>query len=439
MAKTKQTLPQIHPHAAGIDIGSESIFTSVRQGQVRQFDTFTASLEQARDYLLEEGITTVAMEATGVYWVALYELLEAAGIEVLVVNGAHVKNVPGRKSDVLDCQWIQQLHSHGLLRGSFIPDEAMRRLRTYVRLRDDHIEMAASHIQHMQKALDLMNIKLHKVISQIHGVSGIRVMEAILAGERDPESLADLCDVRILNKKRDRVAASLKGSYKEEHLFALGQALTAWRFYQEQIRACDKQIERHLEEITAEIEPPATLSKPKPIRHNKPAVKDLHLKMVKLTGGRDVSQLCGFTDLTLMKVIAEVGTEMSAWKTEKHFTAWLGLAPGSHQSGKSRKRRRKRVHSRAGQIFRESAQSVGQSKHLALGGFYRRIKARRGAPIAVVATARKLAILFYKMMKYGIEYVETGLEQYKKQQEEQRMKYLKKQAFKLGFELVAVP
>lgn len=439
MAKTKQTLPQIHAHAAGIDIGSESIFISVGPGQVRSFDTFTTSLEQARDYLLAEAITTVAMEATGVYWVALYELLEASGIEVVVVNGAHVKNVPGRKSDVLDCQWIQQLHSHGLLRASFIPDESMRRLRTYVRLRDDHIEMGASHIQHMQKALDLMNIKLHRVISQIHGVSGIRVIEALLAGERDPEALADLCDVRIVKYKRDPVVASLKGSYKEEHLFALKQALTAWRFYQEQIRACDKEIERHLEEITKGLEPPATPSKPKPIRHNKPVVKELHLKMVKLTGGHDVSQLCGFTDLTLMKVIAEVGTDMSKWPTEKHFTSWLGLAPGSHQSGKRRKRRRRRVQSRAGQIFRESAQSLAKSKHLALGGFYRRVKAQRGAPIAIVATARKLAVLFYKMMRYGVDYVETGLEQYKKQQEEQRMKYLKKQAFKLGFELVAVP
>ena len=436
MAKT--TLRQIHAHAAGIDVGSESIFISVGPDQVRQFDTFTASLEQARDYLIEQGITSVAMEATGVYWVALYELLEASGLEVIVVNGAHVKNVPGRKSDVLDCQWLQQLHRHGLLRGSFIPDEAMRRLRTYVRLRDDHIEMGASHIQHMQKALDLMNIKLHEVISQIHGVSGLRVIEAILSGERDPERLAELCEAQILKKKRARVIASLVGTYKEEHLFALAQALTAWRFYQDQICACDREIERHLEELTRDIDPPATLNKPKAIRHHKPQVKDLHLKMMKLTAGRDAAQLCGFTDLTLMKIIAEVGTDMSAWPTEKHFTSWLGLAPGSHQSGKRRRRRRLRHQSRVGQIFRQSAQSIARSKHLALGGFYRRVKAKRGAPIAIVATARKLAILFYNLMRYGKEYVETGLLRYEEQQREQRMKYLKKQAFKLGFDLVAV-
>jgi transposase len=436
---TKTKLPILNTHAAGIDVGSESIFVSIAAGEVRQFDMFTSSLKQARDYLLEAGIKTVAMEATGVYWVAFYELLEASGLEVLVVNGAHVKNVPGRKSDVLDCQWIQQLHSHGLLRGSFIPDEAMRRLRTYVRLRDDHIEMGASHVQHMQKALDLMNIKLHEVISQIHGVSGLRVIEAILSGKRDPERLADLCETQILNKKRARVVASLVGNYKEEHLFALKQALTAWRFYQEQILACDHEIERYLEELTQHMDRPAELNKPKAIRHHKPQVKDLHLKMMKLTSGCDVAQLCGFTDLTLMKVIAEVGTDMSQWPTEKHFTSWLGLAPGSHQSGKRRKRRRQRHRSRAGQIFRESAQSIARSKHLALGGFYRRVKAKRGAPVAIVATARKLAILFYKMMRYGRAYVETGLKQYEKQQQEQRMKYLKKQAFKLGFELVAAP
>lgn len=436
MAKTK--LRQIHPHAAGIDVGSELMFISVGPDQVRQFDTFTASLERACEYLIEHGIKTVAMEATGVYWVAFYELLEARGLQVLVVNGAHVKNVPGRKSDVLDCQWLQQLHSHGLLRGSFIPDEAMRRLRTYVRLRDDHIEMGASHVLHMQKALDLMNIKLHEVISQIHGVSGLRVIEAILSGERDPERLADLCEAQILKKKRERVIASLIGTYREEHLFALAQALTAWRFYQDQIRACDREIERHLEELTRTIDPPAVLNEPKPIRHHKPEVHELHLKMMKLTGGRDAARLCGFTDLTLMKIISEVGTDVSVWPTDKHFTSWLGMAPGSHQSGKRRKRRRQRHQSRAGQIFRESAQSIARSKHLALGGFYRRVKARRGAPIAIVATARKLAIMFYNLMRYGKEYVEIGLLRYEEQQREQRMRYLKKQAFKLGFDLVAV-
>ena len=426
----------IHTNAAGIDIGADMIFVAVEDQAVVSFETFTDALHQARDYLLAHHIKTVAMEAMGIYWLPLYEILEAALIEVFLVNGAHVKNVPGRKSDVLDCQWLQQLHSCGLLRKSFIPEAQIRQLRTYLRLRDDHIELGAMHIQHMHKALELMNIELHRVISQIQGKSGLRIVEAILEGERDAEVLVGLCDGQILKHKRAEVIRSLAGNYQAEHLFALEQALAAWRFYQGQIQQCDRKIEVLLEEMTAALEEPDEIQPPKPIRHNKPAIADLHTKLMKITGGRDASQLPGLTDLTLLKLIAEVGPDMSRWPSAKHFVSWLGLAPGVHQSGKRRRRRRSRRQSRAGQIFRESAQSLGGSKHLALGGFYRRLRAKRGPAIAIVATARKLATLFYNVLRYGMAYVEEGLHRYEQRYKQQMIRSVERRAKALGLQVV---
>jgi len=426
----------IHPSAAGIDIGADHIFIAVEDQAVVCFETFTDALLEARDYLVAHHIDTVAMEATGIYWLPLYEILEAAGIEVFLVNGAHVKNVPGRKSDVLDCQWLQQLHSCGLLRKSFIPEAQIRQLRTYLRLRDDHIELGAMHIQHMHKAMELMNIKLHRVISQIQGKSGLRIVEAILKGERDAQVLAALCDGQILKHKRAEVIRSLAGTYQAEHLFALEQALAAWRFYQKQIQQCDQKIEVLLDEMTAALEEPDEIEPPKPIRHNKPDIADLHTKLMKITGGRDASQLPGLTDLTLMKLISEVGTDMSRWPSAKHFVSWLGLSPGVHQSGKRRRRRRSRRKSRAGQIFRESAQSVGGSKYLALGGFYRRLRAKRGPAIAIVATARKLAIMFYNVLRYGMAYVEEGLHRYEQRYKQQMIRSVQRRAKALGLQVV---
>jgi transposase len=426
----------IHSNAAGIDIGADAIFIAVEDQAVVSFETFTDALHEARDYLLAHHIETVAMEATGIYWLPLYEILEAAGIEVFLVNGAHVKNVPGRKSDVLDCQWLAQLHSCGLLRGSFIPEATIRQLRSYLRLRDDHIELGVMHIQHMHKALELMNIKLHRVISQIQGKSGLRIVEAILEGERDAEVLAACCDGQILKHKRAEVIRSLAGTYQAEHLFALEQALAAWRFYQGQIQQCDQKIEALLGEMTAALEMPEAIQPPKPIRHNKPDIADLHTKLMKLTGGRDAAQLPGLTDMTLLKLLSEVGTEMSRWPTAKHFVSWLGLAPGVHQSGKRRRRRRSRRKSRAGQIFRESAQSLGGSKHLALGGFYRRLRAKRGPAVAIVATARKLAIMFYNVLRYGMAYVEEGLHRYEQRYQQQMIRSLQRRAKALGLEVV---
>jgi transposase len=238
-----KTLPVLNERAAGIDVGSESLHVSIAGDAPRVFGTMTCDLEQLREYFLQQGVKSAALEATGVYWLCTYEVLEAAGIEVLVVNGRHVKNVPGRKSDMADCQWLATLHAHGLLRSGFVPDGSIRRLQDYMRLRQDKIAMAASHVQHMQKALERMNIKLHDVISSLTGKSGQAVIKAILAGERDPQRLLELCDVQIRQKKADAVRESLRGTWKEEHLFALRQAVAGWEFYQTQLRECDQAIE----------------------------------------------------------------------------------------------------------------------------------------------------------------------------------------------------
>lgn len=430
-------LKKIKAKAAGIDIGSEKIFISIEdKKEVRSFETFTDTLKEAGNYLKENGVKTVAMESTGVYWIPVYEILEEYGIEVNLVNARHVKNVPGRKTDVLDCQWIEQLHKYGLLKASFIPEEKIRALRSYVRQREDYIEMGASHIQHIQKALDLMNIKLHNVISQIVGVSGLRIIRAIISGERDVNKLVMMCDVQILKKKEEEVKRSLMGNYKAEHIFLLKQSLECWEFYQNKIEECDIEIAEMLKEISEDKEDKDYGKSKKLIRHHKPNINDLHQLMMKVTDGKDATVLPGITDLTLMRLVSEVGTDMSKWPTEKHFTSWIGVAPNSHRSGKGFKKKRGKKKTKVGQIFRECAQSIAKSKYLALGGFYRRIKSRSGAKIAIVATARKLAELFYKFMRYGKTFIEEGLIAYEKKYRERILKNLKKKASMMGFVVI---
>ncbi|MFZ1683730.1 MAG: IS110 family transposase [Candidatus Zixiibacteriota bacterium] len=429
-------LPVLHPHAAGIDIGSESIFVSVDGVRVERFTTFTDSLRAAIAHLQLHGCITVAMEATGVYWVALHELLEEAGIIVCLVNGAHARNLPGRKSDVQDCQWLQQLHAYGLLRPSFIPPETIRRLRTYTRLRDDHIKQAAMHILHMQKSLDLMNLKIHLVLSKLSGESGMRMVRAILDGERDPERLLSLCATRIQRTKEREMRAALHGIYRDDHLFALRQAVECWDFYQRQLVACEAEIEQLLGEITRDMPPPPTNSNAKPTRHHQPQIEDLHGKLMRLTNGDNPAMITGMSDATVMKVIAETGSDLqNHWTTSKHFVSWLGLSPTHQQSGKMRRVKTLRNRNRAGQLFREAAQSLAGSKYSALGGFYRRIKAKRGPKVAMKAVARKLAVLYYNVMVHGCQYVETGLERYQEQYEQSLQERLSKQARKLGFVL----
>ena len=431
-------LPTLNAHAGGIDAGSTQFFVAVPDGAVTCFESHTADLERLRDHLHAHGVTTVAMEATGVYWLCLFEILEGAGIEVCLVNGAHVKNLPGRKSDVQDCQWLQELHAHGLLRKSFVPPENIRALRSYTRLRDDHIRTAAMQVQLMHKALDQLNVKLHTVISQIHGVSGLAVVRAILAGERSPAKLAGLCDAQILKKKRAEVERSLHGRWKKEHLFALKQALAGWEFCEAQVRECDTAIAGQLAELTANLTLPEDPPPPaaKQGRHHVPQVPKLHAHLLALSGGKDAASLPGFTDTNWLKLIAEVGTDLSRWPNEKAFCSWLALSPGKNQSGRKARRARARPKTSAGQIFRLAAQSVGKSSYLALGGFYRRLKARTNAAVATVATARKLAVLFYHAMQHGLAYVERGLEAYEQAYRERQRRYLQKRAAELGLSLV---
>lgn len=431
-------IPTLNANAAGIDAGSTQFYVAVPDGTVSVFDSFTADLHRLRDHLKAHAATTVAMEATGVYWLALFEVLETAGIEVCIVNGAHVKNVPGRKSDVQDCQWLQRLHAHGLLHKSFVPPTAIRALRSYTRLRDDHIRTGAMYVHLMQKALDQLNVKLHTVISQIQGTSGLAVVRAILAGERHAPALAALCDERILKTKRAVVERSLHGLWKAEHLFALQQALAGWEFCQAQIAQCDQAITTQLAALTRELPKPPAPTTPtnKSGRHHVPAVPALHHSLLTLSGGCDAVALPGFTPANWLKLLSETGTDLTRWRNEKAFVSWLGLAPGKNQSGKTSRRARRRPKTAAGQVFRLAAQSIARSKYLALGGFYRRLKARTCAAVANLATARKLAVLFYYAMQHGMDYVERGLAAEETAYHERQERFLKKRATELGFTLV---
>ncbi|MEW6157605.1 MAG: IS110 family transposase [Verrucomicrobiota bacterium] len=428
------TLPVLDPLAAFVDVGSEQMHVSIAGGLPEIFGTFTTELHRLRDWLKERGVKSVAMEATGVYWLPLYGVLEAAGFKVSMVNGKQTRNLPGRKTDMKDCQWGATLHAHGLLQAGFVPPAQIRRLQDYLRLRADHLTSAAASVQHQQKALERMNVKLHDVISSLVGDSGIRVIEAILSGERDPDRLLALCDVRIQKKKADRVRESLRGTWAEEHLFALRQAVENWQHFQRQIAACDRQMEALLRQISGPDEPGQPEVKTKALKRggvNAPQIEDLHRMLSKLCGGKDLTVLPAHTDYSLLQLLGEVGTDLSQWPSEKHFSAWLGLAPGSRQSGKRRGSvRRKR--NRAGRLFCMMARSLAQSKNIALGGFYRRMAGRRGGLLANVALAHKLAVLFWRVMVKGLDYAEAGLKAYEEQVLETKRRALCRLAKQLG-------
>jgi transposase len=411
---TTPSLTVLDATAAAIDVGSEQMHVSVAGGPAKVFGTTTGQLHELRDWLQSQGVRTVAMEATGIYWLCAYEVLEQAGLEVVVVNGKYVKNLPGRKTDMKDCQWQATLHAHGLLKPGFVPPDHIRRLQDYLRLRADHIIMAGSHEQHMQKALERMNLKIHDVISDLTGVSGLKMIEAILAGERRAGELLRLCDPQIQKKKAERLRAALEGTWKREHLFALRQAYELWQFYPKKIAECDEQIGAVLKELAGPEDPQAPAPPPATKRGglNTPQIQGLHGLLYRLCGGKDPTTLPGVADHVLLQLLGEVGTDLGKhWKTEKHFTAWLGLAPGSKQSGKRRGSQR-RSRNRAGRLVCVVARSVGRSVDKALGGFYRRLEGRRGGLVANKALARKLAELFWRLMVHGRAYVEQGLKKY---------------------------
>lgn len=432
-----KTLAVLDPRAAFVDVGSEHMHVSVGGAEPTVFGTVTSQLHALRDWLRSQGVKCVAMEATGVYWLPLYGVLEAGGFEVRMVNGRQTRNVPGRKTDMKDSQWGATLHMHGLLKAGFVPPADIRRLQDYMRLRADHIASAASHVQHMQKALERMNIKLHDVIASLAGVSGLAVVRAIIAGERSPEALLALCDQQIRRAKAEQVKEALRGTWEAEHVFALRQALQSWDHYQAQIAECDRQIQAVLP--PHDPDRPA-LPRPKTSRRggvNSPDIPLLREILSQMCGGRDLTQLPAHTSYGVLQLVGEVGTDLSKWPSEKHFTAWTGLAPGNHDSGK-RKGHAKRGRNRAGRIFCMMAQSLVRSKDIALGGFYRRMAARRGGLIATMALARKLAAWYWRVMVKGDDYVEKGLANYDAQVLQTKQRALKRLARELGQQLVPI-
>jgi transposase len=431
----------IRTDVAGIDIGSLNVYSNTDDsGEVKVYSTFTSSLKALVSDYKGLGIKSVVMEATGVYWFPLYDLLQAEGIEVCIVNGAHYRNVPGRKSDIKDCQWLRELHAHGLTRPSFIPDEQIRALRVYTRSRDSHIEDASRYTQQIQKALVCMNIRLHDVISDIVGVSGCKVLDAILDGERDPQKLLALCH-QSMQKKASAILESLNGHYKAEHLFALKQAYEGYTFCTNQRLACDKEIEKLLIEATKDLKPPTdcpTFEQKDKSRHNKPDIKELPKLLLTLTGGKDAAEITGLSHKSFLAIIGEIGTNMDAWPTAAHFTSWINLAPKTAQSGKIKKKKRCKS-TRVAQIFKACAMALGRSTDSsAFGAFLRRIRAKSGSNVAIKATARKIAIAYYNLMRFGTDFVEQGLQKYEEQQKQRKEQYVMKMAQSFGYQLVII-
>ncbi|SNR65752.1 Transposase IS116/IS110/IS902 family protein [Lutibacter agarilyticus] len=430
-------MKKIRLNSAGIDIGAKKLFVSIENQPVKSFETFTEDLEMLATYLISHGIKTVAMEATGVYWVILYDILMSHSIDVWLVDGRSTKQVPGRKTDVKDCQWIQQLHSYGLLNKCFIPDNLVQELRTYQRLREDHIRSSAMHIQHMQKALILMNIRLKEVISQIHGASGIRIIRAILSGERSAEKLASLCDSRILKTKKEWVMKSLKGHYNESCLFSLEQAVNCYDFYQQQITNCDIKLEQVLKKMHKdEFGQPKNNKARKPIRHHKPNIDNMGAHLMIIFKEIDATVLPGITDYNWMQLLAEIGADLKKWKSEKHFTSWLGLAPKQHNSGKRNRNYKSKGTPKAGLIFKQAAVGLLNSKHIALGAFGRKIRSKKGGLVAIKAVARKLAELYWKLFVKGLEYVENGIHKYQERMLLNKQRSVKRMARELGLEVI---
>jgi transposase len=404
---------------------------------VRTFGSFTADVHRMGRWLVACGVDTVVMQATGVYWVGLFQILEMYGLVVLVVNARYAKTLPGRKTDVQECQWLQKLHTFGLLNNSFLPSEEIRVLRTYLRQRENLVASAGTCIQHIQKALTEMNLQLANVISDLSGVTGMAILRAIVAGERNPQRLAELKNDRI-QASRQEIARSLEGNWREELLFVVEQGLQMRDSYEEKIVACDRRIEAHLKSMQAKVDVVAQpIPEPRRVkwpRKHRPTY-DLRGELYRVTGV-DLTQIDGLDVGTIQTVISEVGVDMTAWKTEHHFSSWLGLSPDNRISGgKVLKRGTRKVVNRATTALRLAAWSLLRSES-ALGANFRRLRARLGAPKAITAMAHKLARLIYRMLKYGKAYVDQGMAYYEAKYRQQQLKWLKKQAAALNLQLV---
>jgi transposase len=448
-------MPVIHPHAAGIDVGATEHYVCVpadsvaaAQPAVRCFGAFTQDLDQLVEWLQRCGVQTAALESTGVYWIALYEKLEAAGIKPLLVNARHLRQVPGRKSDVKDCQWLQQLHSYGLLNGSFRPTEDICHLRTLMRHRSNLIAQKGQQVQHMQRAFQLMNILVHHVVSDLDGDTGLRIVDAIIAGQRDPQVLVTLRDYRIKRSTEAQMLAALQGQWRPEHLLVLKQAREAHQFFEGQIRQCDGAIEAHLKSLpSAPAMPPPTSeapvaqppSDPKKKRKrraggNEPA-QDLMPELTRICGV-DLSAVGGLNMLGILMLLSELGLDMSRWRSEKAFSSWLGLAPGNKISGgRLLSSHTPHVVSRVAGLLRTLAVNLGRSDTW-LGSFHRRMRARLGPAAAATATAHKLACIIYHLLKTRKPYLDLNRLVYEEKIRRHRLSKLRRQAEELGFQIV---
>ena len=432
---TPATLAVQNPHAAGIDVHSDKHTVCVGPGVVREFGAYTADLHAIVAYLRAHAITTVALESTSVYWIPLYELLEAEGFDVALLEPGQLKHCGARpKTDVLDAQWIQRLHTYGLLRGSFRPPEAVLPLRAYWRQRQALIRLAAMHVQHMQKALEQMNVKLTEVLSDITGVTGLAIIAAILAGQRDPQQLARLRHPQCV-KAAAEIADALEGTWRAEHLFELQQAYELFQCYQQKVSECDQRIAAALPALPDRAAGKAHTPRPRQRGRKK---NDLRFEA---TGplfhalGVDLTRIPGIDVATALVVLAEIGVDVSKFPTEKHFASWLGLCPRDGRSNQTTKKAAPRKgKNRLGQALRMAAQAVGRTQTV-LGAFYRRIKSRIGGQGAVTATAHKLAVLIYRMLKHGTADVAQALAEYEAQLQARLTQRLRKQAQALGFEL----
>ena len=448
MVKSKRRCPEqdftpTHPHAAAIDIGSRMHVAAVPPDRdpesVRAFGTCTGDLRRLADWFERCGVRTIAMESTGVYWIPAYEMLEQRGFEVVLVNARDAKHVPGRKTDVSDAQWLRRLHEYGLLRASFRPKGELAALRAYLRQRERLLDYSASHIQHMQKALMQMNVQLHHVVTDITGETGMRIIRAVVAGERDAAALATHRDRRC-HASQAEIAAALAGNWREEHVFALAQALELYDAYHAKVVECDLRIEAVLRRLRdAAAKPVGRLP---PARHrdktaNAPAFDAraaLHAVL-----GVDLTQIHGLGPSLALKLIGECGTDLSAWPNAKHFTSWLCLAPANKISGgKVLSSRTRRSGSRAAALLRLAAVTVGRTQ-TALGAFYRRLSARVGKAKAVTATARKIATLFYNALRHGIDYADPGASYYEDRYRARVLASLRRRAKSLGYALHEMP
>jgi transposase len=440
--RNKEMLKSIKPNAAGIDIGATELYVAVPgdrdENPVRHFDTFTEDLHNAAKWLKQCEIDSIAMESTGVYWIPVFQILESYGFDIVLVNARHVKNVPGRKTDVQDCQWLQYLHSVGLLRGSYRPTQEVCAVRSLLRHRNGLVQISSSHVQHMQKALTQMNLQIHNVISDITGVTGLAILDAILLGERDPKKLAALKNGRI-KAKTEVIIKSLEGDYRPEHLFTLKQSLQVYRYYRQLVAECDQEIEAHLNEFNSRIDidkqplPPPT-SSPRRGKGNEPNF-DLRAQMYRIIG-TDLTQIDGISAVTAQIFFSEVGSELSKFKSKNHFASWLSICPGNKISGgKILSSRTLPGKNRLTQALKMAAMSLSHSKSY-LGNYYRRKRAKNGAPKAITDTAHKLARIIYHLVTTGKQFDESIFHNQEQAHQKHILKSLKTKAKTFGYQLV---